>query len=139
MALTIVDKVLFLQNVDIFNHATTEELAYIASIAREVKKPKDAIIFKEDEMADAMYLVLTGRVRLHKDGQEILVAGEKEAIGTWALFGNEPRIMTATAVEDVHLLKIEQEEFYDLLSDHIEITQSIFQALVQRIKRLIGS
>jgi len=47
--------------------------------------------------------------------------------------------MTATAVEDVHLLKIEQSEFYDLLSDHVEITQSIFRALIQRTKRLIGS
>ena len=32
-----------------------------------------------------------------------------------------------------------REEFYDLLSDHIEITQSVFKALVQRIKRLIGT
>jgi CRP-like cAMP-binding protein len=42
-------------------------------------------------------------------------------------------------LEDVRLLRIEQEEFYDLLSDHIEITQSVFKALVQRIKRLIGA
>ena len=86
-----------------------------------------------------MYVIVHGRVRLHKDEQEILVAAEKEAFGTWALFDTEPRLMTATAIEDVHLLRIEQEDFYDLLADHIEITQSIFKALVQRIKRLIGS
>jgi CRP/FNR family cyclic AMP-dependent transcriptional regulator len=137
--LTIIDKVLFLQNVDIFNHSTTEELAFIGSIAREVEKPKDSIVFKEDETADAMYLVVKGQVRLHKGDQEILLVGERQAFGTWALFDTEPRLMTATAIEDVHLLKIEQEEFYDLLSDHIEITQSIFKALVQRIKRLIGN
>ncbi len=136
--LTIVDKVLFLQNVDIFNHSTTEELAFIGTIAREVEKPKGAILFKEEESADAMYLVVKGRVRLHKGDQEILTVEEKQAFGTWALFDTEPRLMTATAVEDVHLLKIEREEFYDLLSDHIEITQSIFKALVQRTKRLIG-
>lgn len=136
--LTIVDKVLFLQNVDIFNHSSTEELAFIGTIAREVEKPKGAIVFKEEESADAMYLVVKGRVRLHKGDQEILTVEEKQAFGTWALFDTEPRLMTATALEDVHLLKIEQEEFYDLLSDHIEITQSIFKALVQRIKRLIG-
>jgi CRP/FNR family transcriptional regulator, cyclic AMP receptor protein len=137
--LTAVDKVLFLQNVDFFRYATTEELAYIGSIAREVERPKGTIIFKEGERADAMYLILKGRVRLHKDGQEILVAGEREAFGTWALFDTEPRIMTATAIEEVQLLKIDQEEFYDLLADHIEITQSIFRALVQRIKGLIGN
>ena len=137
--LTIVEKVLFLQNVDIFNHATTEELAFIGSIAREVEKPKGAMVFKEDEPADGMYLVVSGRVRLHKGHREILTVESQQAFGTWALFDTEPRLMTATALEDVLLLKIEQEEFYDLLSDHIEITQSVFKALVQRIKRLIGN
>ena len=43
------------------------------------------------------------------------------------------------SLEDVRLLRIKQEEFYDLLSDHIKITQSVFKALVQHIKRLIGN
>ena len=137
--LTIVDKVLCLQSVDIFNRTTTEDLAYIGTIAKELQLPEGTTIFKQDEPADSMYVVVSGRVRLHKDGQEIFIAGEKEAFGTWALFDTEPYIMTATALEDVHLLKIEQGEFYDLLSDHAEITQSIFRALVQRTKRLIGS
>ena len=137
--LTIVDKVLCLQNVNIFNHTTTEDLAYIGSIAKELQLPEGTTIFKQHEPADSMYVVVSGRVKLDKDGQEILVAGEREAFGTWALFDAEPYIMTATAVEDVHLLKIEQSEFYDLLSDHVEITQSIFRALIQRTKRLIGS
>jgi CRP-like cAMP-binding protein len=137
--LTIVDKVLCLQNVDIFNHTTTEDLAYIGSIAKELQLPEGTTIFKQDGPADSMYVIVSGRVKLDKNGQEILVAGEKEAFGTWALFDTEPYIMTATALEDVHLLKIEQDEFYDLLADHVEITQSIFRALVQRTKRLIGS
>ena len=137
--LTIVDKVLCLQNVDIFNHTTTEDLAYIASIATELQSPEGTTIFKQDEPADSMYVIVSGRVKLHKNGQEILVAGEKEAFGTWALFDTEPYIMTATALEDVHLLKIDKDGFYDLLADHVEITQSIFRALVQRTKRLIGS
>jgi len=139
LVLTIVEKVLFLQKVDIFNHTTTEELAYIGSIATEEQVPRGTVIFRQDEPADAMYVIVQGQVRLHKDEQEILIAAEKEAFGTWALFDTEPRLMTATAIEDVHLLRIEQEDFYDLLADHIEITQSIFKALVQRIKRLIGS
>lgn len=137
--LTIVDKVLCLQNVDIFNRTTSEDLAYIGSIATELQLPEGTTIFKQDEPADSMYVIVSGRVKLHKNGQEILIAGEKEAFGTWALVDTEPYIMTATALEDVHLLKIEQDEFYDLLSDHAEITQSIFRALVQRTKRLIGS
>jgi len=73
--LTIVDKVLCLQNVDIFNHTTTEDLAYIGSIAKELQLPEGTTIFKQHEPADSMYVVVSGRVKLDKDGQEILVAG----------------------------------------------------------------
>jgi len=138
VALSPIDKVLCLQDVDIFKHATTEMLAYIASIAHEVDAPKGQAIFSEDEISDAMYVVVTGRVRLDKAGAEILVVKAGQSFGTWALFDNQPRLLTATALEDVHLLKIRSEDFYDLLSDHDEITAVIFRAVIERVNRLIG-
>ena len=133
-----VDKVLCLQHVDIFKHATTEMLAYIGSIAHEVHAAKDEVIFAEEDVSDAMYVVVSGRVRLDKQDQEVMTAGEYQSFGTWALFDNQPRLMTATAVEDVHLLKIRSEDFYDLLSDHDEITPVIFRAVIERVKSLIA-
>ena len=135
--LTPVDKVLCLQRVDVFKHATTEMLAYIGSIAHEVTAPESQIIFNEDEISDAMYVVVSGRVRLHRSGEDILSAGPGDSFGTWALFDKQPRLMTATAVEDVHVLKIQSEDFYDLLSDHDEITPAIFKAVIERVNRLI--
>jgi len=135
--LTTVDKVLFLQNIDIFSDTTTEALAYIATIANEVTLDKSETIFRANDPSDALYLVIDGRVRLHRDEEEILVIGAKEAFGTWAIFDDEPRVATATTLEDSRLLKIDRDDFYDLLSDHVEITQSIFKTLVRRIRRII--
>lgn len=136
-ALNPVDKVLCLQNVDVFKYATTEMLAYIGSIAHEVEASRDQVIFREQDVSDAMYVVVSGRVRLEKDGQEVLIVREQQSFGTWALFDNQPRLMTAIAVEDVRLLKIRSDEFYDLLSDHDEITPAIFRAVIERVKTLI--
>jgi CRP-like cAMP-binding protein len=136
-ALTPVEKVLCLQNVDVFNHATTEMLAYIGSIAREVHLSKGTVIFSEEDVSDAMYVVVTGRVRLEKGGQEVLVAESNHAFGTWALFDNQPRLMTARALEEVHLLKITSADFYELLSDHDEITPAIFRAVIERVRTLM--
>ena len=132
-----VNRVLCLQHVDVFKHATTEMLAYVGSIAQEVSAPKGDMIFKEDDLSDAMYVVVAGRVRLDKDGQDILTVGRGQSFGTWALFDNQPRVMTATALDDVHLLKIRSEDFYDLLSDHDEITPAIFKSVIERVNRLI--
>src|SRR5262249_23171417 len=133
-----VDKVLCLQRVDIFKHATTEMLAYIGSIAHELNAPRGHVIFSKESISDAMYVVVRGRVRLDKAGQEIQIVSPGQSFGTWALFDNQPRVMTATALEDVHLLKIRSEDFYDLLSDHDEITPVIFKAVIERVNRLIA-
>jgi CRP/FNR family transcriptional regulator len=84
-----------------------------------------------------MYVVVRGRIRLEKVGKEILVVEAGESFGTWALFDNQPRMMTATALEESQLLKIRSEDFYDLLSDHGEITPVVFRAVIERMNRLI--
>ena len=133
-----IDKVLCLQTVDVFKHATTEMLAYVGSIANDVTAPSGTVIFSEDDISDAMYVVVTGRVRLDKAGKEILTVGPGQSFGTWALLDKQPRLLTATAVDDVHVLKIKSEDFYDLLSDHDEITPVIFKAVIERVNRLIA-
>lgn len=135
--LTVIEKVLFLQNVDVFNKVPSEHLAYLAAIAEEVNFSKDEIVYKMNEHSDAMYLVLDGKVRLHIDQQEITIANVKEAFGTWALFDDAPRVVTATAVEDTRLLRIDREEFIDLLADHVQMTQAILKTMVLRLRSLV--
>jgi CRP-like cAMP-binding protein len=44
--------------------------------------------------------------------------------------------MTATALDDVVLLKISSDEFYEFLADHEEITPVLFRAIIERVKIL---
>ena len=135
--LTTIEKVILLQDVDIFEHTSTEDLSHIAAIAEEIEFRADDIIFKEDEISDAMYTVIDGKVRLTRGEKEVMVAGKMEAFGTWALFDDEPRVATATALEASQLLRIDKEEFIDLLADHVAITQSILKTMAKRLRRLI--
>ena len=133
-----IDKVLSLQSVDVFKHATTEMLAYLGSIAEELDASEGQVIFAEDDVSEAMYVVVSGRVRLDKAGREVMIVHAGQSFGTWALFDNQPRVMTATVIQDVQLLKIRSEAFYDLLSDHNEITPAIFRSVIERVNRLIA-
>ena len=56
--LSIVEKVIFLQNVDVFSEVPTEQLAYLAAIAEELACEPDERLYNEDEPSDCMYLVL---------------------------------------------------------------------------------
>jgi CRP-like cAMP-binding protein len=136
--LTTVEKVLFLQDVDIFEYTSTEDLAHIAEIVDEIELKPDEIIFKEGEIPDAMYIVSEGKVILSRAGQKVMDAKEKDVFGIWALFDDEPLVATATTLEDTRLLRIDREEFVDLLADHVAITQSILKTLVKRLRNLMN-
>lgn len=134
---TIVEKVIFLQNVEVFAAVSTEQLAYVAAIAEEVSYLQDETVYQIGQRSDALYLVLEGKIRLHRDEEEIAAAGPKEAFGTWALFDDEPRLTTATASEDTRLLRIDREDFLELLSDHTEINQAVLKNMAGRMRSLV--
>jgi CRP-like cAMP-binding protein len=135
--LTVVEKVIFLQEVDIFKNSTTEDLALIAAITQEIELTKDSVIYKEGEIADSMFLVIEGSVLLNREGKELLVSKQKDAIGAWSLLDDEPRVVTAIALEDCRLLKIDKDDFIDLLADNVQITQGILKTIVKRLRNLL--
>lgn len=135
--LTIIEKVILLQNVDVFSEIPTEQLSYLAAIAEEVSFSPDEVVYKYEEPSDALYVVLDGRVLLHRDDEEIAVAGAKDAFGTWALFDTTPRVASATVTEDTRVLRIDREDFLDILSDHSKITESVLKSLVGRLRGLL--
>lgn len=136
--LTVIEKVIFLQHVDVFSEISTEQMAYLAAIVKEVSFPENTDIYHEQDPPDAIYLVLEGKVRLHRMALDIAVIGPQEAFGTWALFDEEPRVATATTLEDSRLLQVSRDEFIDVLSDHVQITQGVLRALTKRLRGLIG-
>lgn len=137
--LTTIEKVIALQDVDVFSQVTTEELAYLAVIATEETYAAGSVIYQERDPADSMYQVIDGRVRLHRGDLEINVAGSGEAFGTWALFDDEVRVSAATVLEEARVLRVGKEDFIDLLADNVEITQGVLKALVGRVRGLIGT
>ena len=78
-------------------------------------------------------------MEMERGGQPIFHVGADETIGNWALFDDQPSVVTARASEETSLLRIDREDFYDLLSDHTEITRKLFQALFKRVRNLLTS
>jgi len=136
--LTIIEKVIFLQNIDVFSEVQTEHLALLASVAEEVTYKAGETLYEINDPPDALYLVLTGRVRLHRGEETIAESGPKEALGVWALFDDSPRVVSATVLEDSELLRIDHEDFVDLMADHVQIAQGVLKTVVTRLRGLAG-
>ncbi len=132
--LTVIEKVLFLKDIDFFRNTATDDLAHVASITEEVRYEADSEVFKQGSVSDAMYLVVQGRVRLIHGNQEVQIAEPKNVFGMWALFDDEPRIVTAQTIEACIFLKLERDDFFELLSDHPKITQALLKTISKRLR-----
>ena len=136
--LNIVEKVIALEGVDLLNGLQPDQLARIASISTEVRYAPGKVVLDPLKPLDALYVVLDGGVSLARDGVEIHTARQNEVLGAWALFDSEPMPVTATTMEDTRLLRISRDDFYELLSDNVEITTAVFATLVKRFRKLVG-
>jgi len=132
--LTAIEKVIFLKSVDIFSRATIEELGRVAALTEEVHFEPGETIFREGEPVDAIYLILTGRVAVEGNGQVVREVGEKQAFGTVAALDGNPAIHTVKAIDAVYALKLNAQDFNDILSLDFELVRAIFRALCRMIR-----
>lgn len=136
MGLTTIEKALKLQKVDVLQQASTDDLAHIAQIATEVEVEPSTAIYEEGDAPEALFMIVSGKVRLHRGDEEIEVRGEGEAFGSWALIDEAPRITSATALEHSTLLKVSRQEFQDVLADRADIAQAIFKTMAEQLRNL---
>ena len=137
--LTILDRAIRLQKVELFSDLETELLAQIASIARQVEVAAGHTLVEPDRVLDALYVVLAGRIEMLRGGRSLFTVGPDETIGNWALFDRQPSVVRAVAAEPTWLLRIDREDFYDLLADHSEMTRELFFALFKRVRSLLAA
>ena len=133
-----VEKVLFLKSVDLFSQISGEDLAQIALITSEESRESGEDLVVEGAAGDALYVILEGRVRVHRGNKPIAELGPRECFGEMALLDAEPRSATVTALTDVALLKISREGFQEIMAEQRAISLGVIHVLVRRLRDSIG-
>ena len=134
----LIEKVFLLQQVDLLQGARSAHLALLASIAHEQDYAEGAVLLKQSEQTDALYVVIRGAVQLSNAQGQVLLLKENAAFGTWALIDRAPSLMTATCAEPTRVLRIEREEFDDLLSENPELAIGLLQGVARRVRALVA-
>jgi CRP/FNR family transcriptional regulator, cyclic AMP receptor protein len=132
-----VERVLFLKSIDLFSKIPGEDLASLALISSEENKEPSDDVFSEGESGDALYLVIDGKVRVHKSDRVIAELGERECFGEMAILDASPRSATVTALVSTHLLKITREDFQEIMSEKPEIARGVILVLTRRLREAI--
>ncbi len=132
--INIIQKVAILKKVSFFTNLSGEYLATIASMMKSVKRRAKDIIFFEGDPGDSFYIIVKGKVLIHKGEMRLVEMGPGQCFGEMAILDNEKRSASVTALEDTLMFQLESEAFYDIISDKIEIAKSVIRMLTARLR-----
>jgi CRP/FNR family cyclic AMP-dependent transcriptional regulator len=134
--LMLIERVLLLKALSIFNDTPENILAEIVHLMVESSVGAGTQIVKEGETGDCMYIIFDGTVSISKQNQLLAKLGEKDFFGELSLLDTETRSATATATSDCILFRIDQEPFYDMMESRPEVVRGVIKILCMRIRSI---
>lgn len=136
-----------LQQAQLFKNFTETGLNILAGIAQEKVLPLGTPLFVENMLGEALYVIVDGRIRISMRGPDglerrlmLLEAGE--SLGEAALLRVGPRLCTATAETECHVLEIARRDVATLQRTKpqacLKLLMGVVELLGQRMRLADG-
>ncbi|MGW8180743.1 MAG: Crp/Fnr family transcriptional regulator [bacterium] len=136
---TIIEKVLQLQDIEIFRFARTEHLSQLASVSQDMNLEEGFPLFRLGETCKTFHILVEGQVGLEsKSGTSQVV--QRCALDYWSFLANGRHLYSATCQSECLLYTVSYEEMVDLLTAEPEFCWAIIRHLAEVGRRAeIGS
>ncbi len=136
----IVDKSSLIKQTSIFSDLPSYQIEFISKKAEFFEYKKDEIIYNEGDKPDAFYLIISGRVKVftkkpNGDIYNLEYLHRGSYFGIISLLTNEPHSVTAQAVNNSLMLKIEAQDFHAILRTQPQLAIHFSAVLARRLKR----
>jgi CRP/FNR family cyclic AMP-dependent transcriptional regulator len=135
------DKTVSLRHVPIFSRLGPKHLKSLGEITHHQHYRKGQIIFYRGDPGNAMYVLLSGSVKLtlpSDRGAEVIVAlvPPGDHFGELAAIDGRPRYVTAVAEQRTEVLAIYRNDLLAFLRDHAEASLQIAISLCLRLRHV---
>jgi CRP-like cAMP-binding protein len=128
------EKQIILRSVSLFGETPDNTLAELAGLLDEVVLTAGATLFEYGEHGDAMYVIVDGRVRVHRGGRTLDELGQHRVVGEMSALDPEPRSASVTAVETTRLLRLERAALYQLMENRPEIAGRMIHIVCRHLR-----
>lgn len=124
-----------LAGIDAFRDLAAKDLQQLEGLSKLIEVERGQFLFRQNELADALYLVVSGRFEVMRDGELDPVAeiGAGLPIGEIAFFTGGARTANIIAERDSVVLKLDRVEFDVLARASPRIWTSVTSTLASRL------
>ncbi len=134
-------EIAMLKNIPLFSRLPEAALSDIAAVLRSRTLSPGEVLFALGDPGDELYIVRTGRVAIYtpdaaRPGSErpIRIFEANEALGEMAIIDNQPRSLSARALEAGEVLVLTSDDFRRLLLTYPDMALAVMAGLNDRIR-----
>ena len=128
-----------LKSVPLFSSFSDSQVGQLLSCVQHRSYPRNAFILRAGEETDALYIILSGRVKVlipDEEGHEVILSmiGPHEFFGEMGLLDELPRSASVETLEPCEMLRLSKAGFTSILKDNFELAMLIIKNLVRRLR-----
>ncbi len=131
---TMLRRLASLKELPLFQRMPSADLLPVADACHELLLPAGSLIFRQDDPGDTLFVLLSGRVDILRDGEVINTLGAGESLGEIGVLGETKRTASARAATEIRALSLDAPHFRRLVRDNGEIGLAVIQALNDRLQ-----
>jgi HEAT repeat protein len=136
--LSLMDRMLFLRKVGLFENLSPADLKHVAEAATEHAFPEGHVIAGEGEPGDDMHIVVEGEIAVSVSEptgpREVARRASGEYVGEMAILDQEPRMASLITSRETRTLSIDRRRFQRILRERPEASLAVMHVLSQRLR-----
>jgi CRP-like cAMP-binding protein len=126
------DKTTILTGLPLFAGLDPRAMEAIGTLARIESVPVGTVLIREGDAADVFYVIVSGTIRVERDGRFIRSLTDGGFLGEIALIEGGERTATATCASDCVLVELSSFEFGRVMARFPEVRARVDAALARR-------
>jgi CRP-like cAMP-binding protein len=130
------EKLELLKTVPLFATCSPREIERLGMLTEEVELPAGRVLLNQGDSAQELFIVVSGEVRVERNGSVLAIRGPGEFFGEIALVAEGERTATATCISPCRLLVLVHRDFHSLMDEFPDLKIRVLEALAQRVRTL---
>lgn len=121
------NKVMFFKSIEVFEGIPGVVLSNLADLSEELKLNAEASLVVDGKVNNYFYIIFAGQVEFFEKGKSVGEYTKGQFIGEMLTSPNFVNTHVLIAREETILLKVNKDQFYELLSDNVRLADRVLE------------
>lgn len=128
------EKIDMLGSMPLFQGVDADDLGGIADRTVEVDYTGGGVIVREGEIGTGFFVIVSGSVRVVRDGETVSTLGRGEFFGELSVLDRRPRIAQVVAAEPTTCLALASWDLEAVIAEQPRVALAMLRVLAERLR-----